>query len=156
MAKKHEYEKGDWVLFRPSQGKIWKLCEIRDRDSIGGFFSSHREKYLSLKNLKSKNTYNSYLRASEQHGDIVIPVPKNTKVESMSMKALVTLYCPTGVDVTDNKMFKKSKSYNIQINSRNEKLMNKMVTQMKQAGFNMEEMDHRNSNISAKYLLKEE
>lgn len=148
-----EFEIGDWVLFRPANGKIWKVCEVRD--SRSSFYTREYRSYIYLKNLRVKNPEGSSIKASDKYGDILIRIPKNTKVEKMSLQTLVTLYAPKQVDLSDNRIFKKAKSYNIQINSRNESKMKQLIKLAGENGIELEEVDHANSNISAKYVLKD-
>ena len=92
-----------------------------------------------------------------QRNSILIPVAKNTTTESMSIKTLITLYGrPQDKNLDQWTFFEESKRYNVQINSKNKSLVEKILKLVEvQEDIKLEEMTNNNSNIDVKYIIKE-
>lgn len=152
MAKYDNIKRGDWVLHKTEHGKVWKLCEVLEKSNAR---YNNNEPILGLKNIHAKTCEWGFTT----YGDpVIIPVPKNTDFKSMNISTIVTLFCKNDTNPDEFKFFEKSKSYNIQINTKNKDLMNKIITTINNDDSipaTLEEMDHLNVNIAAKYELKE-
>lgn len=140
-------EVGDWVLHRCEYGKIWKLCEVLRSDMYDDKI------FYYLKNIKSKSPYGFQTYGTP----IIIPVPKNSNIENMNIKTLVTLYAnPNKDEIDQQKFFEPSKQHNIQINCKNKNLINKILSAVENIDdVELEKVKHKNVNIAAKYELKE-
>lgn len=140
---------GDWVLHKTEYGKVWKLCEVKDRNSSGN---------LILTNLKAKDI-GSWGRCAfyTQGNPVVIPVAKGTSTKNMSMKSLITLYGrPQDKNLDQWTFFKESTRCNIQINSKNKDLIEKLLKLVEeQDDIKLVKLGTNNSNIDKKYEIKD-
>jgi hypothetical protein len=142
---------GDKFLYRPQTGKIWKVVAARE---IWSFTREYKNHFPAM-NIKTKNPENSWIRCYPER-DIVIPIPTEVDVTGMSIPTLIALYAPAHAsNLEDNKFFAKSRTFNIQINSKNEETMRNLLKLAKENGFKLKPEKHRNVNISEKYTLEE-
>lgn len=149
--KSKKFKVGDWILHKTETGKVWKLCEITKLDI--------KNQPINVKNLKAKKRHSTWHSDGSMYlygNPIIIPVSKNSDTKNMSMQALITLYgSPKDKNLDQWTFFEKAPRYNIQINSKNKKLINKILKLAKQEDIELVETESRNTNIDVKYILKE-
>lgn len=154
--KKKQYnipdlQEGDIVLYRGAAGKVWKICRVGYASYFAGGTNN-----LRLTNMRARNGRS--FRAYPHRGDIVFRIPKDTDIKTANIKTLITLYGPNDIkiDIDDNKFFEPSKRYNIQIDSKNKKLMDKIIKLANNEGIKLKKINSSNNNINAKYLITED
>lgn len=147
MSSKNNLKKGDWVLFKPKQGNIFKLCEVI-------LFGKH---WIILKNLDAKSS--SRINANKKL-DFIIPVPKdNKKIKEMNIKSLLVLYAKKEdidkMDINKLKYFEPSTHSSVQLNFNSKQEKNKFMEELKKIkNTKVKKKKSSNESIDEKYSIE--